>query len=354
MNFSLVWPPENFSRFSNELLQRQSETNNQYHCNHKLDTTFWILNGVLGLVIIFGNSFTCVVFSSSSYLRQNYVNIYLISLGVADISMGILVVPGYASFCTGCAYKWSKFCWFFASARDFAFPATVLNLLAITYDRHLAVIRPLYYASTMTKRKVYGILIAVWITPFVVSLVRNIWQHSWEGEASKRAEKVYNAILSTVFGIIPIPLLLFVNLKVMKAINRHRRRIHAGLEQSLSFTYHTDRGLSEGKRVTFTDSGFARSNINGQTRRNMARKKRGTMSCVLIVLLFTVSWIPRVFFDLCSLLSRDDLTSPLLNKLSLFFIIFQSSVNPFVYSFYRNDFRQAAKRLIKNSRVAIH
>jgi len=37
----------------------------------------------------------------------------------------------------------------------------------------------------------------------------------------------------------------------------------------------------------------------------------------------------------------------MLVKLSLFLLFFQSSVNPAIYCFLRNDFRQAAKRLIK-------
>lgn len=213
----------NFSSAPGELTQHhdQKSDQSQSFCDHKLDAIFWILNGVIGLAILLGNSFTCAVFLSRSHLRRNYMNIYLISLGVADISMALLVVPGYAAFCSGCTYKWSEYCWFFGGARDIAFPATVLNLLAITYDRHLAVLRPLHYASTMTRRKVFAILLGVWITPLVVSSSRNIWQHSWDEKAVKHTNTVYNAILSTLFGFLPIPILLFVNLKIMRAIKSH-------------------------------------------------------------------------------------------------------------------------------------
>lgn len=165
MNFSSVLAPKNFSLSPDEFIQQQTSDKTDHHlCDYELDKIFWILNGVLGLAIILGNTFTCAVFLSRSHLRENYMNIYLISLGVADISMAILVVPGYAAFCSGCTYTWSNYCWFFGGARDISLPATVLNLMAITYDRHLAVLRPLHYASTMTKRKVFGILLVVWIT----------------------------------------------------------------------------------------------------------------------------------------------------------------------------------------------
>lgn len=222
----------------------------------------------------------------------------------------------------------------------------MLNLLAITYGRHLALLRPLHYASTMTRRKVFALLLGVWITPLVVSSSRNIWQHSWDEKAVKHTNTVYNAILSTLFGFLPIPILLFVNLKIMRAIKSHQSRIHAEIVESLSFTNHTDRGLTE---VALTDKEFVSASMNEQNHRNISRRKKGTMSCVLVVLIFVISWIPRIFLNFCNLFGRKDLASPLLGKFSLSLILFQSSVNPIIYSFYRNDFRQAARRLMKRN-----
>lgn len=338
--------PENFTLTPGQTLQPQNESDYKIpFCDHRLDVVFWVVNGIIGVVILLGNSFTCAVFLSSSYLRRNYMNIYLISLAVADISMAVLVAPGFAAFCSGCTYKWSEYCWFFGGARDIAFPATVLNLLAITYDRYTAVIRPLHYAATMTNRKVFTILIAVWVTPLVVSSLRNIWHHSWSEEAVKNAETVYNAVLATMFALTPLPVLLIVNLKIMRAIKNHGRRIHADMVERMSFTNHTDRGLSTWE----IDKEFGSNNaaINEQNRRNISRRRKGTMSCVFVVLIFIISWLPRAFLNLCGLFGRQDLTSPLLVKLSLFFLFFQSSVNPVIYSFFRNDFRQAARRLTK-------
>lgn len=316
MNFSIsrfpTLAPENFTSTPGESLQLQNESDFKTPlCDQRLDVVFWVLNGVIGAVILLGNSFTCIVFLSSSYLRRNHMNIYLISLGVADISMAVLVVPGFAAFCSGCTYKWSECCWFFGGARDIAFPATVLNVLAITYDRYTAVLRPLHYASTMTNRKVFTILLFVWVTPLVVSSLRNIWHHSWSEEAVKNPETVYNAVLATTFAFLPLPVLLIVNLKIMRAIKSHGRR------------------------------------IQNENRRNISRRRKGTLSCVLVVLIFIISWLPRAFLNFCSLFGRRDLTSPLLVKLSLFFLFFQSSVNPAIYCFFRYDFRQAARRLIK-------
>ena len=271
------------------------------------------------------------------------MNIYLLSLGVADISMAVLVVPGFAAFCSGCTYKWSKYCWVFGGARDIAFPATVLNALAVTYDRYTAVIRPLHYASTMTNRKVFTILLAAWVTPLVISSLRNIWSHSSNEELVKNAEGVYNVVLVTTFVFLPLAVMFIVNLKIMKVIKSHGSRIHACMHMPFqSFMNGTATGLStrEFGRVSNAD-------LIAQNQRNSSRQRKGTLSCVVVVFIFIASWLPRAFLNFCMLFGRRDLTSPMLVKLSLFFLFFQSSVNPAIYSFVRNDFRQAARRLIK-------
>ena len=357
MNFSdfpspITLAPENFLSTPGETLQPQNESDfNTPICDQRLDVVFWIVDGVTGVVILLGNSFTCTVFLSSSYLRRNYMNIYLLSLGIADISMAVLVVPGYATFCTGCTYKWSEYCWVFGGARDITFPATVLNVLAITYDRYTAVLRPLHYTSTMTNRKVFVILLAVWVTPFVVLSVRNIWFHSLSEEAVKNVETVYNTILVTTFVLLPLPVLFVVNVQIMRTIKSHGIRIHADMVErihmSLSFQTFTNDTASGISTRAFGNELLRNADLNAQNRRNTSRRRKGTLSCVLVVFIFIISWLPRAFLNFCKLLGRQDLTSPMLVKLSLFFLLFQSCVNPAIYCFFRNDFRQAAKRLIK-------
>jgi len=353
MNFSVsrspTLAPENFISTPGETLQPQNESDFKTPlCDQRLDMVFWVVNGIIGVVILLGNSFTCTVFLSSSDLRRNYMNIYLVSLGVADISMALLVVPGFAAFCSGCTYKWSEYCWVFGGARDIAFPATVFNVLAITYDRYTAVIRPLHYASTMTNRRVFTILFAVWVTPIVLSALRNIWYHSWSEEAVKNADKIYNVVLVITFVFLPLPVLLLVNLKIMRAIKSHGTRIHANMVERMCFQHFSNDSAS-GLSTRESGKELVRYNADlyAQNHRNASRRRKGTLSCVLVVFIFIISWLPRAFLNFCNLSGRRDLTSPMLVKLSLFFLLFQSSVNPAIYCFIRNDFRQAAGRLCK-------
>ena len=54
-------------------------------CNMTLDVVFWVVNSILGVVILLGNTLACVVFLTARHLRNKYMNIYLVSLAFSDI-----------------------------------------------------------------------------------------------------------------------------------------------------------------------------------------------------------------------------------------------------------------------------
>ena len=87
-------------------------------CSKNLELVFWVLNGTAGVIILSGNFITILVLVTNRRLRQNYVNIFLVNLAVADLMMAVFVIPGYAVFCNGCNKNaFSKHCSVFPSLR---------------------------------------------------------------------------------------------------------------------------------------------------------------------------------------------------------------------------------------------
>ena len=297
-------------------------------CDHKLDMISWCLLGVLAVAILVGNSFTCVVFLSTERLRRSIVNKFLLSLAVCDILMALLVTPGYAAFCnTGCEYTLAKYCWFLQGGKDYAFLTSVFNLLAITYDRHVAVFQPLTYAVIMTPKKFLQILCLVWISPLTLALMKHTWHHNqnFTEDEKLKWDYSYNYVLLLTFVIIPITTVCIFNIRIVRAIRKQRRlkapaRIHS--ETSIKETQERNH------------------------RAEIILTNKGTLSCIIVTVIFVICWIPRGCYFCCYLFRRPDLVTPLLAKITVFFLFFQSSVNPIVYSFYRSEFREAAKKLL--------
>ncbi|XP_078347866.1 histamine H2 receptor-like [Oculina patagonica] len=291
-------------------------------CNETLEMVFWILYGSAGIVILAGNLFTFLVFVTTKRLRRSYMNIFLVSLAVADIMMAVFVVPGYAVFCNGCKYDLSKHCWLMAGLKDIAFGGTVFNLAAISFDRFLAVLRPLHYHNYMTKRTVSFILVGVWVLSSIVALLRNVWLHTESEEEARKIDKIYNSTLIFAFALLPILVILVINVKIIKAIRRQNQRVRQERNS-----------VSEAR--TEQDTRFERT-----------KARKGTISCVLVVFVFLVSWLPLAFVNFSFVLGRPDLVSDVLVKIAWLLLFMQSSANPFIYSFCRSDFRQAGLALI--------
>ncbi|EDO48709.1 predicted protein [Nematostella vectensis] len=292
-------------------------------CSRDLDLAFWILDGIIAIVILVGNSLTCAVFLLNTNLRQNFMNVFLLSLACSDLLMSVLVVPWFAAFCeTKCVYPLVKWCWLFGLLRDIPFEGVILNLVAITYDRYLAVFQPLYYGAKMTKSRVVIILVLVWFLPVLTGLVRLSWLFTeMPDNRRKEIDRNLNIFLIFAFVLIPAIGIFVVNLMIMITIKSHKSRINPAVP-------------SNGET---SDS---------ERQRERIKKRKGTMSCVLVVLVFITCWLPRIFYNFFYLAKRPDLASPIFIKVSMFFVIFQSTVNPFIYSFYRQEFRQYLLHLL--------
>ena len=293
-------------------------------CNETLEMVFWILYGSVGFLILTGNLFTFLVFVATKRLRQSYMNIFLVSLAVADIMMAVFVVPGYAVFCNGCKYALSKYCWWMAGLKDVACGGTVFNLLAISFDRFIAVLRPLRYHNYMTTRSVSFTLVGVWVFSFVLAVIRNAWLHTKSEEEARKIDKIYNSTLLFTFALLPILVILAMNVKIIQAIRKQNRRVHHECNISANET-----------------------KTEQETRMERSKARKGTMSCVLVVFVFLISWLPLAFVNFSFVFGRPDLVSDVLVKIAWLLLFIQSSANPFIYSFCRSEFRQASIALLR-------
>ena len=293
------------------------------NCSRELDFLFWIINGVIGVFILSGNAVTCAAFLRFENLRRSYMNLLLLSLAICDVLMAVTVTPGYAAFCTGCRYGFSKLCWVFEGGKDICFLSSTFNLLAISYDRQLAIFQPLKYQTKMSRKKIRYILSAVWIVPLCLASLRNIWSHNQPPQMVEHWNRTYSYILLCVFVIIPILIVSVINAAIFTAIRKQRRRITA-------FTCNNYKYWWKKKH-----------------RMQYIQMRKGTLSCVLVVITFVVCWLPRNFYYFFYLFNHPELVTPLLSKISVTFLLFQSSTNPLIYCFYRREFRQAVRTLIK-------
>ena len=284
-------------------------------CNASTETLFFILYSAVGVTIFIGNVLACFVFLKTEKLRRNKMNVLLVSLAAWDILMAVLVVPFYAVYCgLGCEYSLSRFCWLMRGTKDCVKIGTTLNLYAIAYDRYTAVLQPLRYSSKMTSKRVAAILAVVWLSPVVLAGIRNFWQHN--RSETRFANKLYDSVIVLGLVMLLVILMLMTNVRIVKAIRKQ-----------------TERAKRDSQNATITAA--------------LNQKRKGTIACVAVVLVFVICWVPRAVYNCSFIINPPGLASPLFFRICFLFLFLQSSLNPFIYWFYRQEFRQAAFSVLR-------
>ena len=159
----------------------------------------------------------------------------------------------------------------------------------------------------------------IWLLPLPVSFVKPIPNAANVDflKDGSHSEPVFDVTVVISLIIAPIAAIVIVNVMITKAIKKQRGKVDCERRRG--------------------PTGVAQAGNRGKT-----------ISCLIVVLIFLVSWFPRSLLNFLYLSKIHHIEGlKLLEKISLVFLFFQSSINPLLYSFYRRDFRLAAKSLFK-------
>ena len=119
----------------------------------------------------------------------------------------------------------SEYCWLIGSVRYFVFPATKLDLLAITYDRYTAVMIPLKDNAKINLKKVISILSLVYKFPIILTLSRLVWWTKLPEHQALNTDRVFNSCLVFSMVTLPVATLLVANLRIVLEIRKQHRRV---------------------------------------------------------------------------------------------------------------------------------
>ncbi|CAH1974351.1 unnamed protein product [Acanthoscelides obtectus] len=135
------------------------------------DTHLLISLSVLALIIvmvIIGNCLVIAAVYCSSKLRS-VTNFFIVSLAVADLMVGVAVLPFSATWEVFKVWIFGDiWCQMWLAVDVWMCTASILNLCAISLDRYLAVTRPITYPSILTHARAKLLIAGLWILSFVI------------------------------------------------------------------------------------------------------------------------------------------------------------------------------------------
>ena len=212
-------------------ISANSNANVTNECKKAIEMSFLMVYSVQVLAIFVGNLLTCVVFLSKRQLRRTNMNIFLINLAVSDFLVSILLFPGYTIFCASCLTsqfsKHDRICIILDGIKDYVLLATIFNILAITFDRYVAVLQPFRYPMKITKKTITIMLVLTWLVPWPLAYMKLILvaisPTIFHDELHR---SVYDNVIVFVCVILPMFIIAVVNGMITKVIRKQMARIN--------------------------------------------------------------------------------------------------------------------------------
>ena len=243
------------------------------------------------------------------------VKIFLLSLAVSDLGVGLLVQPLYITRFvmlikentqTG-TYQITRN--IFYSTGIFLASASFFGVVALAADRFLAVHLHLRYQELVTHKRVVAVVISIWIIS-TISMLLFIWIPNAAG-----------IILVLVESVCYLTTALFY-FKIYLAVRHHSNQIHVLQAQ------------------------LAQNNEGDMT--NAARERKAAVGTFYVYLVFLICYLPSTCHWIIYISTGP---SAMLFQFGLYantLMLLNSSLNPLIYSWKMRHVRHAIMEILRN------
>ena len=275
-----------------------------------MSSWYWNVGWLPSLVAVVGNGLVIYLILARRILRTA-ANRFVLSLAIADFSVAACFYPGQAIchfLLTSCNEK----------IRDdiavLMIYSSVCNLLGMTLDHYIAIIRPLRYTLLMTARRVTVVTAAAWIIPLSLYFIPSVCASLGLFRINLKVSVI---IWTTLFEFIPCLVLLLATMQTMITSQKHSRRD---------------------------------TQLNVQLRHNQPNVKRprsasSTKVITTVVVTFLICYSVEVYSSFCHFTSLCAMNQNLYNVVR-FLVITNSAINPIAYALLKRDIKKELRKML--------
>ncbi|NWH75414.1 AA3R protein, partial [Piaya cayana] len=245
---------------------------------------------------------------------QNTTLYFIVSLALADIAVGLLVMPLAVVVSLGISVHFYT-CLFMCCLMVIFTNASILSLLAIAVDRYLRVKLPTRYKRITTERRVWWALGLCWSASLLAGLVPMFGWNKAEPGNSDRLKCRFTSVMKmdymVYFGFFTwtlVPLLIM-----------------CALYAEIFYIIRTK--LRQGAPSVRGAGGF------------YGQEFKTAKSLALVLFLFAVSWLPLCIINCVSFFYPQSRIPPYLMYMGIVLSHANSAMNPIVYAFKIKKFK---------------
>lgn len=264
---------------------------------------------VLGFISTLLNIVVCLIVMIEKRL-WTITNAFVVSLSVADLLVAAALIP---------IYIYENFSQSHVPITGyliaFLLLASIFNIGAVTYERYVALTRPLGYRVTMNSTRVAVIISLCWAVPFCISIL----PLAWNADPTTKYHRVY--MFFTVFGFVLLPCLamIWIYVRLLRVVRR------------------------------FILRNRRRSTWGNRTGERAGNEDKAVIVFAMIFGMFLLSWMPLIYINICQIFDQLELiTAPVLYA-SFYTLLFNTIMDPLIYAFLKKDFSETFKRRWKKA-----
>ncbi|KAK3106405.1 hypothetical protein FSP39_019361 [Pinctada imbricata] len=276
-----------------------------------------IVRVCISTIGIGGNSFVLYVILKAHNLRDSTIKL-IANLSMSDVVTALL----FSTVSVSSELVKESFygCLIVCLLVHYTIFVSLFTLSITTVDRYLAICHHDRYATIMTKKRVFALIITAWVYPLPLLSIPFFGFTSWNKESTCALENILHSWIYKTYSSLVITLILItlgLYIRILIKAREFQRGFHPAQTVGINIT---------SMRVRAKKRAIKNGRVIG-----------------IVTLFFIVCWLP--FHILQFGFSPENENLSLAAAVTGGLGTFNALVNPFLYAWQRRDFRKSAKRL---------
>ncbi|XP_066565335.1 5-hydroxytryptamine receptor 2B [Amia ocellicauda] len=337
---------------------------------------------IMVIIPTIGGNILVILAVSLERKLQNATNYFLMSLAVADLLVGLFVMPiALVTVLFNSEWPLPMFLcpiWIFL---DVLFStASIMHLCAISLDRYIAIKKPIQHSQFKSRAKALGKIVVVWLISIGIAVpipIKGLTDHNNTFNNNTCLLKTDSFREFILFGslaafFVPLTIMMVIYLMTIHVLRKKayllrfkasqrfsRSTVSTVYQRELPETSSPEKvAMLDGSKkdkiptnlspITGEDFPIRRMSAMGKkSMQNISNEQRASKVLGIVFFLFVVMWCPFFITNVTSVLCER--CSDIAGKLMEIFVwvgYISSGINPLVYTLFNKTFREAFSRYI--------
>jgi hypothetical protein len=263
----------------------------------------------------------------------------LASLALSDLCAGAVVIPITLQ-------AFGEDVWNMRMASSILFRliafSTILHILAIIFEKYISILHPFFLVQKKHLRIVSG---CIWFGSCAVAILPLVWLNAGDPADPEfvRKEVIYFLVTFLILFLIPFFLIVFAQVRMFRAISR-------------SFCFNKNVSVSSKNDIESVNLTSVRSPLEsesdsikerGSYRISTIQNRKVLTAFALMLGTFTACWLTWYVAAFIAYVNPEIQIPMEILEMFHFIVFMPPLINPLLYTYYKQDFRQALQALMK-------